>query len=347
MKIEGRENEFIVIGENIHTTRIVLRRGKHVTTTPDGEEAVRFINTREEEQFLLIPEDGKRTSDYQEGRVKHIKFAVQAAMKGDEPQASIGTDYLKLQIQRQVESGADYLDLNVDEISIRESEQQDAMKWLVEFIQEHSPVPLCVDSSNSRTIEVGLEACDNRAGRSMLNSASLERIDALDLVGKYNSVVIVSAAGESGMPQSAEERIGYASRVIDAALEKGIEPGDMYVDPLMFPISVNTDSVNHVLDTIRHLRKTYGPEIHITGGFSNVSFGLPCRRLINDAFFILAIEAGADSGIIDPFTSNPGHVFSTDRTSIAFQHAEAMLLGNDPDCKAFLKAYRKKLFVDY
>jgi len=347
MKLEGREDEFIVVGENIHTTRIVLRRGKHVTLAPDGSEAIRFFNSDEEERFLLIPDGIKRTSDYEEGRVKHMSVAVKAAMAGDEPQAGIGREYLKFQIQRQVDNGADYLDINVDEISIREHEQQDAMKWLVEFVQDNSPVPLCVDSSKTETIEVGLKACDQRAGRPMLNSASLERIGALDLVREYNCVVIVTAAGESGMPQNAEERIDHASRMIDAAVQRGIDLSDMYVDPLMFPISVNTDSGNHVLDAIRHLRQTYGPEIHITGGFSNVSFGLPCRRLINDVFSILAIETGADSGIIDPVSSNPGEVFNMDRSSTAFEHARDMLLGSDKDCRAFLKAFRRKQFEGY
>jgi 5-methyltetrahydrofolate--homocysteine methyltransferase len=347
MKLEGREEEFIVVGENIHTTRIVLRRGKHVTTAPDGSEAIRFISTDEEERYLLIPDGIKRTSDYEEGRVKHMSVAVKAAMAGDEPQAGIGREYLELQIKRQVDNGASYLDINVDEISIRENEQQEAMKWLVEFVQDNSPVPLCVDSSKTETIEVGLKACDRKAGRPMLNSASLERFSALDLVREYDSVVIVTAAGESGMPQNAEERIDNASRMVDAAVQKEIDLADMYVDPLMFPISVNTDSGNDVLDAIRQLRGRYGPEIHITGGFSNISFGLPCRRLINDVFSILAIENGADSGIIDPVTSNPREVFNMDRSSTAFDHARTMLLGGDKDCRAFLKAFRRKQFEGY
>lgn len=347
MKLEGHEREFIVIGENIHTTRIRLRRGKHVAPAPDGSQAIRFLNAADEERFLLIPEAIKKTSDYEEGRVKHMSVAVKAAMCDDSAQAGIGREYLTLQIQHQVDNGADYLDINVDEISIREHEQQEAMKWLVEFVQDHSPIPLCVDSSKTETIETGLQAIDRRVGRPMLNSASLERISALNLVGEYDCVVITTAAGESGMPQNSEERIDNASRMVDAALEKGIDLKDIFVDPLMFPISVNTDSGNHVLDAIRQLRGRYGADIHITGGFSNVSFGLPCRRLINDVFTIMAIEAGADSGIIDPVTSNPVDIFSMDRSSAAFEHTKTMLLGGDRDCRAFLKAFRKKQFEGY
>ena len=311
MKIKGRQEEFIVIGENIHTTRIVLRRGKHVSATPDGQEAVRFINNQGKERFLTIPDEVKNTQDYQEGRIKHINIAVRAAMNTDEARAAIGIEYLDMQIQRQLNSGADFLDINVDEISIREQDQQDAMQWLTAFVQDRSSAPLCIDSSNSDTIEVGLRACSNHAGKTMLNSASLERVSALDLVRKYDCKVIVTAAGGSGMPNNAEERIDNASHMVDRAIEMGINACDIYIDPLMFPISVNTDSGNHVFEAIRHLRQKYGPEIHISGGFSNVSFGLPCRRLINDVFFVLAIEAGADSGIIDPFTSNPSQVLKS------------------------------------
>ena len=78
-----------------------------------------------------------------------------------------------------------------------------------------------------------------------------------------------------------------------------------------------------------------------------MSFGLPSRRLINDVFMVLAVEAGADSGIVDPITTDPNRAFNVDRDSVPFQHAETMLLGGDRDCAKFLKAYRKKLFRDY
>lgn len=341
MRIDGREGEFIVIGENIHTTRVVLRKGKLVTKNPDGREAVRYYDTRRKRRYLVIPEEVKRTQDYQEGRVKYVKIAVQAAMSGQEPDAGEGLAYLHRLVQRQVDAGADFLDLNVDEISLRLEEQKEAMQWLVRTVQQVCPVPLSVDSSNIETIQMGLEACDGRAGRALLNSASLERLEALDIAKRYDSRVVVTAAGESGMPQNSEERVSNASRMVDAALARGIAVQDIYVDPLVFPISVDSEFGNHCFEAIHRLREKYGSKIHIVGGFSNISFGLPCRQLINDVFTILAVEAGSDSGIIDPVTSNPQHVFSLDRESEPYRLAEDMLLGKDPLCKNFLRAYRK------
>ena len=337
MKIEGRERDFIVIGENVHTTRVVLRKGKLVVDDPDGNEAVRFYDTERQRRYLLIPDAVKKTQDYEEGRIKHIKIATLAAMQ-DDPTA---LDYLRRMVQRQVDAGADFLDLNVDEISLKPDEQKEAIQWLVRKVQEMTDTPLSVDSSNIETLECGLKTCAPARGHHMLNSASLERLEALDLALRYNTQVVVTAAGKSGMPESAQQRVDHASRMVDAAQERGIALGDLYIDPLIFPISVDSDFGNHSLDAIRQLRQQYGDEVHITGGFSNVSFGLPCRRLINDAFFLLAADAGADSAIMDPVTSGLNEVFSMDREAKSYHLAAAMLLGEDRLCKTFLRAYRK------
>ena len=340
MKVKGLAGDFIIIGENIHTTRVVLRNGKRVTTTPDGAEAVAYSGGEGESRYLIIPENIKRTQDYQEGRVKHVKIAVQAAMSGREPGATEGLEYLRTMVRRQEQAGADFLDLNVDEVSLRLEEQKTAMSWLVRTVQAMSSLPVSVDSSNVEIIQVGLEACLKKAG-ALLNSASLERLEALELAKQRNCPVIVTAAGEKGMPQNDEERVVNASRMVNAALAKDIAIQDIYIDALVFPISVESQFGNHCLQAIRRLRKEYGPEIHITGGLSNVSFGLPCRRLINDVFIILAVEAGTDGGIMDPITSSLANVLSIDRQSRAYQLAEDMLLGRDRNCKNFLRAYRK------
>ena len=174
----------------------------------------------------------------------------------------------------------------------------------------------------------------------MLNSASLERLDALDLATEAGGPVIVTAAGDSGMPSNTEERVDNASRMVEAATDRGIPLDLIYVDPLMFPISVDGDFGKHVLDAVRAIRKRYGPEIHITGGMSNVSFGLPNRRLINDVFLLMAMEAGADSGIIDPIQNDIQRVKAVEPNTRAFQLAVDVLTGVDRNCRAYIKASR-------
>ncbi|MEW5978441.1 MAG: dihydropteroate synthase [Acidobacteriota bacterium] len=338
---EEQVPKFIIVGENIHATRVVLRQGKLVTTNPEGVESVRYTDGQGAEHFLPIPEKVKQEQDYLEGRVKHVRIAVQLAMSGREPEASQGLAYLRYLVDRQVQSGADFLDLNVDEVSLRVADQKEAMKWLVKAVREMCPTPVSVDSSHIEIIEAGMEACDG-GGRALLNSASLERLDALDLAVRFNAQVVVTAAGEKGMPQSAEERVVNACRMVEASAAKGIPLSDLYIDPLVFPVSVDSEYGGHCLDAIRQLRTRFGPEIHITGGLSNVSFGLPLRRLLNDVFILLAIDAGADSGIVDPVTSNVSRILSMDRESKAYRLAADVLLGRDRNCKSFLKAYRAK-----
>jgi 5-methyltetrahydrofolate--homocysteine methyltransferase len=341
MRVDGLAKAFIIIGENIHATRVVLRTGKRVATSPDGAEAVVFAAQDGSLKHLPIPDEIKRSQDYEEGRVKHVKIGVRAAMAGREPEASLGLEYLRSLVQRQEQAGAGYLDLNVDEISLRPAEQKSAMRWLVNAVQAMTRLPVAIDSSNIETIHEGMQACDRGAGRPLLNSASLERLEALDLAREYDCPVVVTAAGEKGMPQDDAERVVNASRMVDAALAKGIALRDIYIDPLVFPVSVDGAFGNHCLTAIRRLRERYGPEIHITGGLSNVSFGVPSRTLLNDVFIVLATEAGADSGIIDPVASNLTRVFSMDRGAPAYRLAEDVLLGRDKNCKNFLRAYRK------
>lgn len=341
MKVNGLMKDFTIIGENIHATRVVLRSGKRVATTAEGVEAVVYTGSDGAVRYLAIPEEIKKSQDYAEGRVKHVKIGVTAAMSSREPEASDGLEYLRSLVRRQEQTGADYLDLNVDEISLRLEDQKKAMRWLVRTVQGMTSLPVSIDSSNLEIIQEGMEACDRRAGRPLLNSASLERVEALDLARQYDSPVIVTAAGEKGMPQNDEERIANASRLLDAAFAKGILAKDIYIDPLVFPISVDSEFGNHCLLAIQRLRERYGPDVHITGGLSNVSFGLPSRQLLNDVFIVLATEAGADSGIIDPVSSHLDRVFSLDRQSRSFQLAQDVLLGKDRNCKTFLRAYRK------
>lgn len=339
MRLNGRE--FIIIGENVHTTRVVRRKGKLVTNNPDGVKSIRYLDRNRKRRYLVVPDSIKNSQDYEEGRIKHVKIAIQVAMSVQDPHASEGLEYLFGLVQRQLDAGADFVDLNVDEISLHLEEQKAAMGWLVQTVQEISSIPLSVDSSNTEIIQAGLEASDGRAGQAMLNSAAPERLETLDLAIQHHAKVIVQAASADGMPENAEERVCNASFMVDKALDKGMAIQDIFIDPVIFPISVDSQYGNHCFDAICQLREKYGPDLHISGGFSNASFGLPCRRLINDVFIMLAIEAGADSGIIDPIASDPRKIFSMDRQSKPYKLTEDMLLGRDEYCANFIKAYRK------
>ena len=340
MKVKNLPREFVVVGENLHATRVRLRSGKWVVARLNGSEAIRYATTEDEDRYLVIPESAKKTRDYEEGRVKHIKIAIDKGMSDDLSEREEGINYIRWVIDRQERAGVDFLDLNVDEVSLHPEKQMEAMDWLVRTVQEMSSGPLSIDSSNADNIEAGLKAYQRKSGRALLNSASLERMDALDLVITYDTEVIVTASGQEGMPDGFEERVTFASRVIEAALGKGIPPSRIHVDALVFPISVSADFGMHYLNAVQALRQKYGTEIHITGGLSNVSFGLPKRKIINDVFINLVVEFGADGGIVDPVSSRLDEVFSIDWDIEAYRITREMLLGHDEYCVNYLAAYR-------
>lgn len=333
-------HEFVVIGENVHTTRIVRRPGPLVERDESGREAIRFTDETGTSRRLPVPEEELRTQEYEEGRIKHVRAAVRLGMTGSDGDRDAGIAYLRALALAQLESGAHFLDVNVDEYSHRLAEQIETMRWLVRLLGPAVPIPLSIDSSNLEIIEAGMEAAAEGGVAPMLNSASLERVEALDVAAAAGGAVIVTAAGESGMPSNAAERVENATRMTELAVAKGIPLEQIYIDPLVFPISVDGEFGEHCLAAIRELRRRFGPDVHITGGMSNVSFGLPNRRLINDAFLLLAVDAGADSGIVDPVTSRIDHVLSADRSSRAFQLAFDVLTGADRHCRAYMKAYR-------
>jgi 5-methyltetrahydrofolate corrinoid/iron sulfur protein methyltransferase len=345
--VAGRDDKrFTIIGENVHTTRIVRRPGPLIQLAEDGRESIRFTDESGDVRLLPIPDEEKRTQEYEEGRVKHVRSAVRLAM-GDGPDREVGLTYLRALALRQVVAGAAFLDVNVDEYSHRLPEQIETMRWLVEELAPLAGVPLSIDSSNLDIIRSGMQAAGTHAGPPMLNSASLERAEALELAARTGGAVIVTASGAAAMPAGAGERVANASLMVERAFSLGIPADLIYVDPLVFPISVDGTFGAHCLDAIRELRARFGPDVHITGGFSNVSFGIPQRRLINDAFLVLAIEAGADSGIIDPVSTDLDRVMTIDLEHGAYAMACDAILGRDENCRAFLRAYRAGDFAEH
>ncbi len=329
---------FIVIGENIHATRVLLRSGARVASLPDGRPALPFTDDDGAERLLPVPDAALEGSGPKE-KVKHVKAAVLAGLSGG-ADAALGRGYVRFLARRQVEAGADYLDLNVDEASNDVAGRIAAIRWLVAAVEDAAPAALALDSSAPEVLRAGLETAARTAGAPLLNSASIERLDVLDLAATEGCSVVLGAAGSSGMPASAAERVANARQIVDEATRRGLALGAMHVDPLVLPVAVEPEVGAWVLDALRTLRTTYGPEVHLTGGLSNVSFGLPLRRLLNDVFIDLAADAGADSGIIDPVASDPRRVFAQDRDTRAYRLAADLLTGRDPFGMEFLAAYR-------
>jgi hypothetical protein len=336
--IQTGRGPFLVIGENIHATR-VLRRTSHVLDSlADGSPALRYTDEDEADRLLAVPPAavegfGDRI------KVRHVRAALLAGMAGG-ADAELGRGYVRWLARRQVAAGADWLDCNVDEVSTDVDGRNAAIRWLVAAVEDATAVPLALDSSSTEVLRAGLDASRRPNGAPLLNSAALDRLDVLDLAARESCPAILAATGTAGMPASAGERVANASLIVDAALARGMSEAALHVDPLVLPVAVDPAHGAAFLEAVREIRTTFGPTIHVTGGLSNVSFGLPARRLLNDVFIDLAVEAGADGGIIDPVANDPSSAVGQDRERSAFRLAADVLTGADPFGAVFLAAFR-------
>lgn len=337
--------KLIVVGENIHCTRVYKVGGSFVKQLDNGGFAVVY-GGKTDTRALPIPEHFLKTADWEAGKIKHCAVAVWQGLYGDASGKTAAVDYLRYLAMRQERADASFLDVNVDEFSTDIAERCRAIKWVAGVVQETSKIPLSIDSSNPAILRAGLEACDPKRGRPMVNSVSLERQDSIPVAAEFKAVVIASAAGEKDLPCNTEQRLANVNRLMPMLDKVGIRGGDVYVDPLVFPVATDSNNAQSFLESVASIRKAYGSEIHISGGLSNVSFGMPARKLINQVFTWMVVEAGGDSGILDPLQMNAKILSAVDTTSESFTLAKALLTGEDMFGVEFIMAHREGKLVE-
>jgi hypothetical protein len=347
---------FIAIGENVHASRTCPRLGANMATV-DGAEVLRFVGTDGAERTCPIASSIVGSTEFARGRVKHIKNALLLGLAGDGlvPLARTGavTDgaagdaraYLVAAATRQERAGANYIDVNVDDIDEDPVVRCIAMAWIVRLLEPELSVPLSLDSSGPEVLEAGLRASAGASRRPLLNSASVERPGVLDLAARLGAGVVLSAVCGGGTAPGIDERLDCASTMLRAALDQGLSQADCFVDLLVLPAGIESGAGTTFLTASRAFRAAHGPEVHITGGLSNISFGLPARRVLNDAFVAMAIEAGVDSGILDPVAVQLDRVTAMSRSSLPFRLASEVILGKDPYAARYLAAYRAGLLT--
>ena len=239
-------------------------------------------------------------------------------------------DFILKEAREQVEAGAHFVDVNAGVFVNKEVEY---LPWLVETIQGEMDVPLCIDSPDPKAIEAALAV---HKGEPMINSISLERkrFDAiLPLIGRYNAKVVALCMTDQGMPKLADERVDIASHLIEKLTQGGVPLGNIYVDPLVMAVSTDSSFGVEFLKAVQRIMTSH-PGVHTICGLSNISFGLPLRSQINQVFAIMAMTMGLDALIIDPL----------DRRMMAGILTAEALLGRDPYCGGYLKAYRAGRF---
>lgn len=233
--------------------------------------------------------------------------------------------------KKQVDAGAHYLDVNCGTLINIEKEM---MEWLVGQVQSAVASPLCIDSPDPKVIRAGLELCQN--GQPMINSISGEKDryqSVLPLVLQYGAKVVALLMDDGGIPETASDRLRVARELVNSLVSAGVPVDDIYLDPLVKPVSsVDTAGVE-VLEAVRLIRAEF-PGVHFICGLSNVSFGLPCRKVLNQVFMVQTMTAGIDSYILDPL----------DSAMMGLWYASRTLLGQDEYCGEYLAAYRRGIY---
>ncbi len=204
----------------------------------------------------------------------------------------------------QAAAGATILDINAGVVYNSNPNPNETepplMTKVVEMVQGLVDLPLCIDSSVPGALEAGLAAAE---GRPLLNSVTGEedRLElVLPLVKKYNVPVVAISNDDTGISEDPDVRFAVAKRIVERAADFGIPAHDIVVDPLVMPIGAMATAGLQVFTLVRRLREELG--VNTTCGASNISFGLPNRHGINNAFLPMAMGAGMTSAIMNPIT---------------------------------------------
>jgi 5-methyltetrahydrofolate--homocysteine methyltransferase len=204
---------------------------------------------------------------------------------------------IKDEARLQVRSGANLLDVNmgvsgVDEVKL--------LANAVNQLQEIVSVPLCIDSSDTSALEQGVKNC---VGRPIINSVNGEqaKLDAvLPIAKRYGTALIALTTDDNGIPKTAQERLNIAKKILGFADSYNFERKNIIFDYLVLSVSSSPDQIQETLKAMEESKKIY-PECKLVLGISNVSFGLPSRQTINSTFLKMAVDAGLDFAIVNPY----------------------------------------------
>ncbi|MBW1697785.1 MAG: dihydropteroate synthase [Deltaproteobacteria bacterium] len=224
-------------------------------------------------------------------------------------------------------AGADYIDVNAGTFVGEEAEK---LKWIIEAVQEVSEKPLCIDSPDPAVIKAMVPLVDRTP---MINSITLEqeRMEGiLPIVAEHKTKVIALCQSETAMADTADDKLRLAEQLVKRVTDAEVPVDNLYIDPLVYPLATNTRSAAATLNAIEKIMKEF-PGVHTTCGLTNVSHGLPNRKLINRTFLISAIVRGLDSAILDP----------TDRQLYGTLKAALAVAGRDDFCMGYITAFRE------
>ncbi|MBU2614878.1 MAG: dihydropteroate synthase [Elusimicrobiota bacterium] len=232
-------------------------------------------------------------------------------------------------VKKQLEAGADVLDVNVGPAS---ADQLNDMVWLINTIREVTKAPLAVDTTKADVMDKGLSLAGENC---FLNSTTGEEEKLnifLPMAKKHNSKIIALTIDKAGIPNHAEGRLEIAANIMAKAMEFEIDPSNLYIDAVILPVNVAQQHAPAVLETIKQTKLLCDPSPKTILGLSNVSQGTNVRQLIDRTFLVMAIASGLDAAIVNPL----------DKDLMDAMITAELLSGKNIYCDSFLQAYRRK-----
>ncbi len=231
---------------------------------------------------------------------------------------------------RQVEAGANWLDVNAGAFVNDEVEQ---LQWLITTIRQVTRSPLCIDSPRPAALETGLAMAGENPFTNSITAEKERYRNVLPLVKKYDTSVVALSLDDAGMTDDMDKVYQVAEGLIKRLEDDGVPPRHIFIDPLVRPVSTNIEYGSGVLNLLERITARF-PDVHKTCGLSNISYGLPRRKLVNQTFVAMAIAKGLDSAIVDPL----------DPRMMAEIRAAETLIGRDPYCMEYINAERAGKF---
>jgi len=225
----------------------------------------------------------------------------------------------------QAQAGADILDVSVGTFGV---DEVTLLPRAVQTVIDTVDIPLCLDSAVPEALDAALKVYK---GKALINSVTGEEhslAKVLPLVKKYGAAVIGLVQDEKGIPKDSERRVAIAHKVVERAEAAGIAREDIIIDCLAFAVGADPGSGPAVIEAIRKIKAELG--VNLTLGASNVSFGLPDRNLLNNAFVVMAVAAGVTCLIVDVAKVRPA-VLAAD-----------LILGRDKRARRYIEAYRQR-----
>lgn len=230
---------------------------------------------------------------------------------------------------KQSRAGANFIDI----CPAVEEDAHVVMQWMVDVVQTCCDTPLSIDSADADLLIATMQHC-NVPG--IINSASLvaNKADKIfPVIANTDWSCICLLDHDSGIPENLQDSLDIFEELLAKAKQYNIAPQRLFFDPLIDTLTTNNDALLNFASICMEIKKRC-PQAHITSGLSNVSIGLPARKIINTSFLTLAMQAGMDSAIIDPL----------DRKLVGAVYATQALLGKDEKCEKYKQAYIDNLF---